>query len=167
MPEATLVYDDDCGFCTWWAEFVEARSDIPLVGFSELDEHPDLRARLPEDYERCSHLVTDEDVYSCGASIEEALVRSEICQGLDLSGPVGFFRTFQDYNRAREAGYRWVAEHRDLLGHVFKAVPAARRGEEEGESEEEMQEDEGSEEEMQEKQSDDGRDTGGEDDDGA
>jgi predicted DCC family thiol-disulfide oxidoreductase YuxK len=41
-----LVFDDDCGFCTWWAEFVAARSDVRLVGFSELD--PDLRALLPD-----------------------------------------------------------------------------------------------------------------------
>ena len=134
MADATLVFDDDCGFCTWWARFIEARSDVPLVGFSELEQHPALRARLPEEYEDCSHLVTDEEVYSCGASIEEALVRSEICQGLDLSGPVGFLRHFEDYNRAREAGYRWVAEHRGLLGHVFSSTPAAEEDAGDGDS---------------------------------
>jgi predicted DCC family thiol-disulfide oxidoreductase YuxK len=142
MTGATLVYDDDCGFCTWWARLVERRSDVPLVGFSELEAHPDLRARLPEDYEECSHLVTDEDVYSCGASIEEAIVRARVC-GLDLAGSVGFLRHFRDYNRLREGTYRWVAEHRGLLGKVFRATPPARarREEEDGGTEADDDED--------------------------
>ena len=57
MSDALLVYDDDCGFCTWWAEFLEARSDVPTIGFSDLD--PGLRNTLPDDYDRCAHLVTD------------------------------------------------------------------------------------------------------------
>ena len=137
MPGATLVYDDDCGFCTWWANWIEARSDLRLVGFSALegdgsggpDDPADLRSRLPENYESCSHLVTDDDVYSCGASIEEAIARSEVCRGLDLSGLVGFLRHFRDYNRARESGYRWVADHRGLLGRVLSADSVSREGE--------------------------------------
>ncbi len=27
-----LVYDDDCGFCTWWADFIEDRSDLESLG---------------------------------------------------------------------------------------------------------------------------------------
>jgi hypothetical protein len=58
-----FVYDD-CGFCTWWAEFFAAHADVELVGFSEMGD--DLRARLPAEYEDCAHLVTDGAVYSCG-----------------------------------------------------------------------------------------------------
>ena len=142
--EPTLVFDDDCGFCTWWANWIEARSDLRLVGFSALESESDarapadepglfdgLRARLPDDYQSCSHLVTDEAVYSCGASIEEALVRSEICQGLDLEDAVAFLRTFEDYNRFREGVYRWIADHRTWLGYVFRATPAAEASDDE------------------------------------
>lgn len=41
-----------------------------LVGFSELTN--EMRARLPPDFERCAHLVTDARVYSCGEAMERA-----------------------------------------------------------------------------------------------
>jgi predicted DCC family thiol-disulfide oxidoreductase YuxK len=129
MSEATLVYDDDCGFCTWLAEFLLDRADVRVVGFSELDDRPDLRERLPGDYERCSHLVVDGEVHSCGASIERALVRSDI--GRDLGPLVGFLRQFEDYERLRERAYRAVADRRDLGGAFLSAEPPA--GSEDGE----------------------------------
>ena len=123
MPTPALVYDDDCGFCTWWADFFDDRSAVPIVGFSELDANPELRERLPEDYEECSHLVTEAAVYSCGASIEEAFLRSV---GGGFAGVVGFLRHFPGYNRLRERAYRFVADRRDLWGRVLSSTPPAR-----------------------------------------
>ncbi|APX98030.1 thiol-disulfide oxidoreductase DCC family protein [Natronorubrum daqingense] len=129
MTEPTLVYDDDCGFCTWWAEFFGDRTEIRLVGFSDLPDHPDLQERLPEFYEECSHLVTEDTVYSCGQSLEEALRR------YDEGGPVGngleFLRNFEDYEHVREWGYRQVANNRDKWGKVMSKTPPARRDTEE------------------------------------
>lgn len=123
MDEPTLVFDDDCGFCTWWAEYVDERTAIELVGFSELT--PELRERLPDHYEECSHFVTDNRVYSCGASIEQALLR------VDKAGPirelVQFLRQFEDYERTRESGYRLVADNRDLFGQFLSRTPPVRR----------------------------------------
>jgi len=110
----TLVFDDDCGFCTWWAEFVAERSALRIVGFSELT--PTLRERLPAEYEQCSHLVTDDEVYSCGESIEEAFARSDL--GEPARPVIDTLRELGTYNTIRERGYRWVAEHRSLLGKV-------------------------------------------------
>ena len=124
MSDATLVYDDDCGFCTWWAELLEERSEIPIVGFSEIT--PELRERLPEDYEDCSHLVTDDEVYSCGASIEEAFARADA--GPDLREAVDFLRSFEDYGQIRERAYQIVANNRDLAGKVVSKTPPSRRG---------------------------------------
>jgi predicted DCC family thiol-disulfide oxidoreductase YuxK len=126
MDDAVLVFDDDCGFCTYWTRFVKERSDLRVVGFSGVDD--DLAARLPENYESCAHLVTDDAVYSCGAAMEEAFVRSEICRGIDLRGPVEFLRTFEDYNRFREVVYRWVADHRGILGRFTSADSVFREG---------------------------------------
>jgi len=123
MTEATLVYDDDCGFCTWWAEFVDERSDVPIVGFTELT--PELRDRLPEDYEDCAHLVTDEEVYSCGAAMEEAIVRSDVPE--ELVDAIEFGRQFEDYGRLREGVYRLIANNRSLAGKVMSKTPPARR----------------------------------------
>ena len=62
-----FVYDDDCGFCTWWAEFFAEHANLRLVGFSDMDG--ELLDRLPDEYEDCAHLVTDDELYSCGAAI--------------------------------------------------------------------------------------------------
>jgi len=122
MNGPVLVYDDDCGFCTWWAEFLARRSDFRIVGFTDLS--PDLRDRLPEDYEECSHLVTDGEMYSCGASVEEAFVRSDL--GEAARPLVESLRRFDGYSAAREGGYRFVAGNRDLWGKVLSKRPPAR-----------------------------------------
>lgn len=112
MSRDTFVYDDDCGFCTWWADFFARRTDLEPVGFEDLTaEH--LEA-LPDDYEACSHLLTDDAVYSCGAAIEQSLARADLPPGSgDL---VRFLRQFEDYERFRERLYREVADRRGLWG---------------------------------------------------
>ncbi len=121
MGQAVLVFDDDCGFCTWWAEFVANRADVRLVGFSDLD--PPLRGRLPEDYEDCSHLVTDEAVYSCGASIEEGFARTDY----PIRPVVERLRGVDAYRAAREWGYRRAANNRTFWGRFTSKTPPARR----------------------------------------
>ena len=123
MNDPILVYDDDCGFCTWWADFFAGRSNLRIVGFSELTT--DLRDRLPDDYERCAHLLADGTVYSCGQSLEEALVRSDL--GASVEPLVRFLRNFEDYERFRERVYREVADHRAELGRIVSKTPPARR----------------------------------------
>lgn len=113
---ARLVYDDDCGFCSWWAALVADRG-VPVVGFSDVTE--DDLGRLPEDYETCVHLLTDEAVYSCGEAVEQALVRAHILPA-DL---VEFLRQFADYGHLRDAVYEWGADNRDKLGVLLSAEP--------------------------------------------
>ena len=107
-----LVYDDDCGFCTWCADYADRHGEFEVVGFSELT--PDQRARLPADYETCAHLLTDDAVYSCGAATEEIMAR--------LDGvPRAVARAFRllpegGRTRIREPFYRWAADRRDWWG---------------------------------------------------
>ncbi|MFB6305033.1 MAG: DCC1-like thiol-disulfide oxidoreductase family protein [Haloferacaceae archaeon] len=124
MTGATLVYDDDCGFCTWWADLFEEHADVRLVGFSELSD--DLLERLPDDYEECAHLVTDDEVYSCGECVERTILRSNLAR--DLRPLVDFLRNFEEYERFRERAYRWVADNRGTLGKFISKTPPARRG---------------------------------------
>jgi predicted DCC family thiol-disulfide oxidoreductase YuxK len=124
MADATLVYDDDCGFCTWWARALERRADIRLVGFSELTD--DVRERLPADYEECAHLLVDGEVYSCGESIERAFEYSDI--GDDAKPALDFLRQFDEYGDLRERAYRVVADNRDFFGKIISADPPARGG---------------------------------------
>ncbi|MCO8242703.1 MULTISPECIES: DCC1-like thiol-disulfide oxidoreductase family protein [unclassified Haladaptatus] len=110
-----LVYDDDCGFCTWVAEYADAHGEFELVGFADLT--PDQRARLPPDFQSCAHLLTDERVYSCGAAMEETLAR--------LDDPsryaVAMFRYLPESTREqiREPVYRWGADHRAWWGKLL------------------------------------------------
>ena len=123
MADATLVYDDDCGFCTWWADALAERADLELVGFSELE--PSLRDRLPENYERCSHLLADGTRYSCGASIEEAFARSDL--GEPARPAIERLRSLGPYNDLREWGYRRVSGNRSFWGRLVSKTPPVRR----------------------------------------
>lgn len=115
MTDDTLVYDDDCGFCTWWADYFARRTEIRLAGFADLTD--DQRDRLPDDFESCAHLLTDEAVYSCGAAIEQCFARADIPPGSD--DLARFLRQFEDYERLRERLYTEVADRRDLWGQFL------------------------------------------------
>ena len=112
-----FVYDDDCGFCTWWAEFFAESTAVELVAFSDLGS--DLRERLPDDYETCAHLVTDEEVYSCGEAIEETFARSDI--GEPVQPLIELFRQSALYENVREGSYRQVADRRALWAKVLSS----------------------------------------------
>lgn len=122
MADNTLVYDDDCGFCTWWAEFFETRSPVRIVGFSELST--DEKRRLPDDYEDCAHLIADGRLYSCGEAMEQTFVRSSF--GESARPVISFLRNFSDYDRVREALYREVADRRDVWGTFVSKDPPAK-----------------------------------------
>lgn len=108
-----LVYDDGCGFCRWCAEYADSRGVFELVEFSELT--PDQRARLPNDYGACVHLLTDDAVFSCGAAVEETLARL----GSTERTVVRLFRLLPDHERRRERLYRAVAGHRASFGRFL------------------------------------------------
>ncbi|MGB9964429.1 DCC1-like thiol-disulfide oxidoreductase family protein [Halobacterium sp. CBA1126] len=115
-----LVFDDDCGFCTWCAHFAERHGDVEIVGFTELS--PDQLARLPDDYEQSAHLLTDDAVYSAGAAIERTLAHD-----FPALAPVfDVLREAPGYADLRERLYRWGADNRDLLGKIVRDEPPAR-----------------------------------------
>lgn len=113
MTTPTLVYDDDCGICTRAALFVDRNADVRLVGFSDLTA--ELRERLPADYERCAHLVTDEGVSSCGEAMERAFEYT----GLPPAGLLPYVRRVPGYESAREGTYRLVADNRPLIARLL------------------------------------------------
>lgn len=84
-----------------------------VVGFSELTD--EVRGRLPANYERCAHLVTGDRVYPCG----EAMERAYELTGVPPSSLLPLFRSIPGYATAREGVYRFVAEHRPLIGRLL------------------------------------------------
>ncbi|MFB6353255.1 MAG: thiol-disulfide oxidoreductase DCC family protein [Halobacteriales archaeon] len=119
MTRARLVYDDDCGFCTWAAFAVADHApDVEPVAFSALSAAD--RERLPPDWERCAHLLVDGRRYSCGEAMTRAYERTD----LPLAGLVPILRRVPGFGFLREAGYRFVAANRDWFGrHVASLDP--------------------------------------------
>lgn len=116
-----LVYDDQCGFCTWCTEFALHRGEFDAVGFGELT--PDQRARLPADFETRAHLLTDDTVYSGGEAVEQTIARI-----YPVTDPVfGVLRGIPGYAWLREALYRFGANRRELLGKLRRSSPPAER----------------------------------------
>lgn len=110
MATPRLVYDDDCGFCKWSVRWLLRFGEFDPVGFGEMT--PDQRARLPEEYDQCMHLLTDDAVYSCGEAFEQALARTGRVGGT----LVWLGRCLPRWERLRERGYRWVADRRAVWG---------------------------------------------------
>lgn len=112
MATPRLVYDDDCGFCTWCARQGVRFGDVEAVGFAELS--PDQRARLPEDWRDAAHLLTDDAVYSGGAAIQGVLARTSVV----FVALFWLLERVPGYDRFREKLYRWGADHRDWWGKI-------------------------------------------------
>ena len=125
MSDAVLVFDDDCGFCTWWVDLFAERGDLRVVGFSELDREPELREVLPEDYDDCSYLLTADRVYSCGAAMEEAFARSDL--GEPVRPVIDQLRRIDAYGDLREWGYRRFSHNRAFWAKFTSKTPPVRR----------------------------------------
>ena len=107
-----LVYDDDCGFCTWAAAYFVTRGQFEPVGFSSLT--PDQRARLPGDFRQCAHLLTDDAVFSCGAAMIASIAR--------LDTPLGYVGNavmrVPGHEYLVEPVYRLIASNRHRFGRL-------------------------------------------------
>lgn len=114
MSLPRLIYDDDCGFCTWCAAVADRYGEFELVGFSELSTEE--RERLPDAWEDCVHLVTDEEIYSCGKAVEQSIGRF----GPVWRQAVRTVSRLPGYRRGREALYAWGAERRDWWGKIVR-----------------------------------------------
>lgn len=117
MCDSVLVYDDACGFCTWCASVLCRRADFDVVGFGELEAS--YLERLPREYEASAHLLTEDAVYSGGASVEEALLRTS--RGERFRPVVSRLRDVAAYRWVREGVYRLVAANRAAFGRFLSS----------------------------------------------
>lgn len=117
MARPRLVYDDTCGFCAWLTEFAVRYGPFEPVGLSEVT--PALRASLPDDYERCAHVVTDEGTYSCGEAVDVGLMR--IFPVMAVLVPL--LRLLPGYEAVRDGLYHAVSKRRYSLEAVVYSEP--------------------------------------------
>ena len=114
-PRATVVYDDDCGFCRWSAERLRTWDRHGALRFVTLRsaEADDLLAPVPVDRRPLSwHLVTDDGrVWSAGAAVPQVLLL------LPGGGPVATLAASMP--DITEAAYAAVARRRSTLGRLL------------------------------------------------
>ena len=119
-----LVYDDTCHFCTWSAVFAVRRSDIQPVRLSNVQSGESRlsdgeRERLPDGYEECAQLITEDAVYSCGAATEQSLVLA----GTLPRGLVEFLNGFEAYETLRERAYHLLSDNRGKVAPLVGREP--------------------------------------------
>ncbi len=115
MGSATVLYDEDCGFCRWSITSIRAAAGpgslayVPIRG----EEGDRLLAAVPRGRRLASwHLATaDGRIWSAGAAVP-ALLRQTGWGG--LIAPV-----FEAFPQATERAYGWVARHRAQLGALL------------------------------------------------
>jgi predicted DCC family thiol-disulfide oxidoreductase YuxK len=130
---AIVIYDGDCGFCRWClAVLLRADRDGALrplpLGSAGAD---DLLADLsPEERVASWHLILDPEETQA-ARVADASGPTRFSAGAALAPALSLLRDgripaalFARFPRATERGYRWVADHRGLLGRF---VPARAR----------------------------------------
>lgn len=125
MTPAPVLYDPDCGFCRVSLALLlrwDTRGRLRPVALGTEEADALLRG-MPEDERMASwHLVElggtqpGGTVHSAGAAFPPVLAR--------LPGGRPLARLSERFPGASERLYRWVADHRTLLG---RALPAATR----------------------------------------
>jgi predicted DCC family thiol-disulfide oxidoreductase YuxK len=111
MPDAIVLYDDDCGFCRWCLAKLLAwdrRRTLRPIPLQD-PEAGKLLAGMPEAERMASwHLVADGEVRSGGAALAPLLRR--------LPGGDPLAALAERLPRAVAGGYRFVANHRTAFG---------------------------------------------------
>jgi predicted DCC family thiol-disulfide oxidoreductase YuxK len=121
MTGAAILYDPACGFCRVCVAVLlrwDRHGRLRPVSLKSTEAEA-LLENMPEEERMASwHLVLPtRSVHSAGAALPE-LFRL-------LPGGAALAALSARFPRASERGYRWVADHRSLLGRVLPA--AARR----------------------------------------
>ena len=114
-----MLYDPDCGFCRVLLALLlrwDTRGRLRPVALGS-EEADSLLDGMPEEARMASwHLVEPGAVHSGGAAFRPVFAR--------LPGGGPFERVSERFPGASDRLYRWVADHRSLLG---RPLPASAR----------------------------------------
>lgn len=139
-PKAIVIYDDDCGFCRWALALLlredraAALRPLPL-GTAEADYL--LHDLAPEERAASWHLVIDPPPVPGAEQLSFDAPPARFSAGAAFAPALSFLPRGRRWSRlvARipgptERGYRWVADHRRLLGRLLPARARARADQE-------------------------------------
>ena len=114
-----VLYDPDCGFCRLSLALLlrwDTKGRLRPVALGT-EEARALLAGMPEEQQMASwHLVEDGAIHSGGGAFPPVLAR--------LPGGRPLARASERFPGATDRLYRWVADHRSLLG---RPLPASAR----------------------------------------
>ncbi len=105
---ALMIYDGDCGFCTYWARRWRTKigPQLEIVPLQDEEKRPDMLTTT--ELEEAVHLLgPDDDVYRGAEAVFRALaLRRRYSPGLWM------YRHLPGFRWISECVYRWVAKHR-------------------------------------------------------
>jgi predicted DCC family thiol-disulfide oxidoreductase YuxK len=110
MTPVPVLYDPDCGFCR------VTRGRLRPVALGGEEANALLDGMTEEERMASWHLVDGEAVHSGGGAFPAVFAR--------LPAGAPFARMTERFPTASERVYRWVADHRSLLG---RPLPASAR----------------------------------------
>jgi predicted DCC family thiol-disulfide oxidoreductase YuxK len=119
MKQVPVLYDPDCGFCRVTLALLlrwDTRGKLRPVALGSEEADALLRGMPDEERMASWHLVDGAAVHSGGAAFPPVFAR--------LPGGAPFARMTERFPTASERAYRWVADHRSLLG---RPLPASAR----------------------------------------
>jgi predicted DCC family thiol-disulfide oxidoreductase YuxK len=120
MARATVIYDADCGFCKFSLALLlswDRRSALEILALGSPEADRLLADLTPEQRNSSWHLVDESSRRnSAGAALAPALTL--------LPGGRGPAALVARIPHLTERGYRWVVDHRGLLGRL---IPNAAR----------------------------------------
>ncbi|MFI5255379.1 MAG: thiol-disulfide oxidoreductase DCC family protein [Candidatus Limnocylindrales bacterium] len=123
-PHFTVLYDRDCGFCTWAADWIrrfDRDGRLSIVALQDAPADPDL-APVAESHDlRCALHAVDEDgtVHRGGDAI------LEIQERLPGGAWITAWRTLPFSADLAEWAYATAARNRDVLGRLVGADETA------------------------------------------
>ncbi len=107
---ALLIYDGECGFCTYWAKRWREKSSEAIAIAPLQDETGWPSAVTRQDLEQAVHLVEHDEVYRGAEAVFKVLA-----YGRWYGWLLWLYRYMPGVGPMMEWGYRWVANHRQFV----------------------------------------------------
>jgi predicted DCC family thiol-disulfide oxidoreductase YuxK len=116
-PDAWVLYDGDCGFCSHWVQFWKPTLERRRIGIAALQE-PWVAERLQRP---TAELLVDILLLSrSGDLVAGADVYLRVARRIWWAWPFYALFSLPGFNRLIKTGYRWFARNRHCVSRACK-----------------------------------------------